>query len=456
MTKDLIAEGGPSQRVAVIGSGIAGLAAAWVLAGHHRVTLYEREDRLGGHTNTVIVERWGKEVAVDTGFIVYNEVNYPNLVQLLARLNVRTRESDMSFGVSLDGGRLEYAGGVKGGLWAQPTNLLRPRYLGMLADIARFFRTAPQALKQPGDGPTLGDYLRDGRYGRAFIEDHLLPMGAAIWSVPLATIADYPAKSFIRFFLNHGLLQVRDRPRWRTVVGGARSYVFAMLNRIGRDVRKGVPAVAVGGDAGGAWVETRTGGRERFDQVVLATHADQALALLASPTVEERQTLGAFRYQTNRALLHADPQLMPRRRRAWASWNYLASGQQPASRQVSLTYWMNRLQGIDPDCPLFVSLNPIVEPNPAHLFGVWDYDHPIFDVAATTAQRRLFMIQGRRRLWFCGSYCGYGFHEDALVSGLMVAEALGVRRPWDPPGATPLMPFGRPVQGLPLPAAAAD
>lgn len=441
--------------VAVIGSGIAGLAAAWLLSKQYRVTLYEKESRLGGHTNTVRVQFGGREIAVDTGFIVYNEANYPNLVQLFAHLGVSTHATDMSFSVSLDRGRLEYLGGEWSGLLAQPANLLRPAYWRMLGDCLRFFREAPSLLATPPGAadPTLGDYLDSAGYSRSFVENHLLPMGAAIWSVPMERMRDFPARSFVRFFANHGLLQATHRPKWRTVTGGAAEYVNQIAAALSGGMRLSAPVVAVKPDDQGVIVRDAHGGARRFDRVIIAAHADQALAMLESPTAQERRVLGAMSYQPNLAVLHRDPALMPRRRRAWASWNYIAerstaNREAEGSRGASVTYWMNRLQKLDPACPLFVSLNPLRAPRDELTVAAFEYQHPAFDAATLAAQAELASIQGVHNIWFCGSWCGYGFHEDALASGLACAEALGVRRPWAAGVEAPLSAAAR-ARGLP-------
>lgn len=407
--------------IAVIGSGISGLAAAWLLNQNHRVTLFEQEARPGGHTNTVTVDG----VPVDTGFIVYNQANYPNLTALFDHLGVATQPSDMSFAASLAGGELEYSGTGLGGLFAQKRNLVRPRFWRMLKDVTRFYRQAP-ALLQSGDaGLSLGDWLAREGYSEPFVEDHLLPMAAAIWSCPTAAMRAHSAQAFVRFFHNHGLLRLRGRPQWRTVTGGARTYVGRLTE--GLDLRLDAGVTAVRRSAHGVAVTTGDGQIHGFDQVVVATHADQALALLADPDIEERHMLGAFRYQDNEAVLHTDPALMPRHRGVWSSWNYIAGGHDA----LCVTYWMNRLQGLPVDRDLFVTLNPHVAPDPARVLRRFSYAHPVFDGEALAAQRRLWRIQGRRRTWFCGAYFGAGFHEDGLQAGLWVAERLGgVRRPW--------------------------
>jgi predicted NAD/FAD-binding protein len=420
--------------VAVIGSGIAGLAAAWLLQGRHRVILYEKDDRLGGHSNTVDVrDDAGNRLAIDTGFIVYNEINYPNLVALLRHLGVATQASDMSFAVSLDGGRLEYAGTDLPGLLAQPSNLLRPRFWAMLRDIVRFYRAAPALLAAPAAAQlSLGRYLAMGGYSQAFADDHLLPMGAAIWSSTVADIRAYPAQSFVRFFTSHGLLRLAGRPAWRTVTGGSRAYVARLAATLEEGVRLACPVRAIHRMNDAVVVEDADGGTARFDHVVIAAHADQALALLADPSAEERQLLGRFRYAQNEAVLHTDAALMPRRRRAWASWNYI--GDAGRREALCVTYWMNWLQRLGTDTDFFLTLNPVRAPRAGSVRATFRYEHPGYDAAAIAAQAQLWSLQGVRRTWYCGAYFGAGFHEDGLQSGLAVAEALGgVRRPWSVP-----------------------
>lgn len=420
----------PTLDIAVIGAGIAGLGAAWSLSRRHHVTLYERERRLGGHSNTIDVPWRGESIAVDTGFIVYNTDTYPNLIRLFEHLGVETKPSGMSFSVSVDDGRLEYAGDSLAALFAQRRNLVNLRHYAMLRDVLRFYRHAPSLLATPDVGTTLGDYLRRERYSPGFVDDHLLPMAAAIWSCSTRQILCFPAVSFVRFFANHGLLRLADRPQWRTVAGGSREYVRRIARALGSQAWTGLPVAAIRRTGSGVEVIDSSGHRRHHDRVVMASHADQSLAMLADADDGERDVLGAFAYQTNRAYLHRDMALMPRRRAVWSSWNYLGQRDDNGDRSVSVTYWMNRLQGIDPACPLFVSLNPRREPRAEDWIAGFDYEHPLFDAQALAAQARLPTIQGRRQVWFCGSYCGYGFHEDALSSGLAAATALGAPPPW--------------------------
>ncbi len=409
-------------KIAVVGSGVAALSSAWLLSQRHRVTLYEKAERLGGHSNTVTAGAATGDVAVDTGFICFNDATYPNLIALFAHLGVQTRATDMSFAVSLEDGRFEYAAP---GLFAQRRNLLRPRFWSMLSEILRFYREAPADLGALTDPDlTLGDYLKREGFSEAFRDDHLLPMAAAIWSSPAHTLMDYPAEAFIRFCGNHGLLKLMNRPLWRTVEGGSRTYVERLAQAID-DVRLDRGVTAVQRTEQGVVVHDSQGGAERFDHVVIGAHADQALAMLTQPTEAERSVLGAFRYSRNLTVLHTDAGLMPRRRRAWASWNYIG-----ADDGLCVTYWMNRLQGL-PGQDLFVTLNPPRPPRPDTLLRSELYEHPVFNPEALQAQKQLWSLQGQGGVWFCGAHFGAGFHEDGLQSGLAVAEQLGgVRRPW--------------------------
>lgn len=422
----------PSQplRVAVVGAGISGLSCAWLLSQRHEVVLFEADGRLGGHSNTVDAPGAGGPAPVDTGFIVFNEANYPNLTAMLAHIGAPSKPAYMSFAVSVDGGAFEYSSQGAAGLFAQKRNLTSPRFWSMLKDLKRFHREAPRDLDGLElSGISLGEYLNQNGYGRMFMENHLLPQAAAIWSATGLQMADYPAAAFVRFYRNHRLLEVDMRPTWRTVDGGSRAYVERLRDAFRGEIRTGAPVRQVRPDpAGGAEVVTDAG-RERFDAVVLGVHADQALALLDSPTSEERRLLGAIPYQRNRAVLHRDTRQMPRRKAAWAAWNHVsARGDERLAGGV--TYWMNLLQSLPGD-PLFVTLNPVSEPDPDKVIAAFDYEHPVFNAAGIAAQEQLWSLQGTRGVWYCGAWFGAGFHEDGLQAGLAVAEQLGgVRRPW--------------------------
>jgi len=415
-------------RIAVVGAGVSGLSAAWLLGACHHVTLFEGDGRLGGHAHTVDAPGGPDGVVpVDTGFIVFNEDNYPNFTALLKHLGTPSIDADMALSVSLDDGAFEYS---SGSLFAQKRNFFSARYWGMLRDVTRFYRNGPRDLAELESPLTsLDDYLKQKGYCQAFRDDHLLPQAAAIWSTPLAAIRDYPAAALIRFFQNHGMMQVFGRGLWRTVQGGSRAYVEKLVQAFQGEVRKGVRVTGVRREAGGVDIRLASGQVERFDEVVIATHGDQALALLEDPTPEEARLLSAFRYSRNLAVLHTDPTLMPRRRAAWTSWNHI--GRRNAPQEGCVTYWMNRLQSLPSRPELFVTLNPTREIAPESVIRTDVYDHPLFDGGAIAAQQELWTLQGVKQTWFCGSYFGHGFHEDGLQSGLAVAEQLGgVRRPW--------------------------
>lgn len=430
-------------RVAVVGSGVTGLSAAWLLATRHRVTLYEAGPRLGGHSNTLSVDLDGVRTPVDTGFIVYNEHTYPNLVALFDHFGVATKPSDMSFAVSMDAGAVEYCGSGLGGVFAQKKNLASPRFWSMLTNLVRFYRAADRETRDLGS-MTLDAYLDAGGFSRAFRELHLYPMAAAIWSTPAGRVGEYPAASFIRFCQNHKLLELGSRPVWRTVDGGSRLYVAKLARHI-QDVRIATPVAGITRhEGGGVTVLDALGGAETFDHVVLATHADQSLAMLTDADERERRVLGAFRYSKNLAVLHTDEDLMPVRRSVWSSWNYIAAGGLDP-RPPSVTYWMNRLQGLAARRNVFVSLNPTRAPRDEAVIREITYEHPLFDSGALAAQPLVWSLQGRRSTWFCGAWMGSGFHEDGLQAGLAVAEALGgVRRPWLVPDESARVCIGPP------------
>ena len=420
------------RRIAVVGTGISGLSAAWLLSAGHDVTVYETADRVGGHSNTVEVDGPDGPVPVDTGFIVYNEANYPNLVALFEYLEVATKPSTMSFAASLDGGRFEYSSANLNAFFGQRSNIVRPRFWRMARDIMRFYPEARTiAGRQAVNGVSLGDFLEQRRYSASLADDHILPMCAAIWSTTADKAKAYPLSSFLDFFSSHGLLNPGATQTWRTVEGGSRVYVTRLMAALDGRVQVSNGVRRIGRNGGTVIVEDEHGTRRTFDDVVIGAHADQALRLLDDPSAEESRLLGAFSYTDNLAVLHEDGSLMPRRRRVWSSWNFIGDGTATEDRTLCVTYWMNRLQGLDERQPLFVTLNPVRTPEERSIKATFEYSHPLFNQRALDAQQDLWNLQGGKGTWFCGSYFGYGFHEDGLQSGLAVAEQLGgLRRPW--------------------------
>ncbi len=421
------------MRIAIVGTGIAGNSAAWALATttRHDITVYERDARIGGHSATMDIVHDGKPISVDTGFIVYNELNYPNFVALLERLGVETEASDMGFSVSSGGGKAEWAGRTTrmlDGLFARRRNIISPGHLNMIREMFRFNATALADLAAGRLGAlSIGEYLARGNYSARFRNEYLVPMGAAIWSMPPARLADFPARSFLAFFANHRLLHW-NRPTWRTVSGGSRSYVEKLVAPFRERIRQGVGAAEIRRHDLGVVITGTDGAEDHYDAVIIAAHSDQALAMLPDASAQERDILGAIRYRPNDVWLHRDESLMPKRKAAWAAWNVLRQADPEA--ELTLTYWMNALQNIDRRHPVFVTLNPPVRPKEALTFGRYSYAHPQFDAGAVDAQTRLGEIQGQRRTFFCGAWTGYGFHEDGLKSGLAAAEALGAQVPW--------------------------
>lgn len=417
------------SRVAVIGGGISGLASAYLLARHHQVTLFESAGYLGGHTNTVDVTLEGHTHPVDTGFLVFNDRTYPNLIALFAELGVQSHPSEMTFSVSLDEGRLEWAGTSLNTVFAQRRNLFSPTFIGMLRDIVRFNGSAQQNLELATQTrASMGDLLTAGGYGGAFQRQYLLPMAAAIWSSATADILAFPATTFLRFCLNHALLQVNRRPQWKTVVGGGREYVKRITETLD-DVRLGTAVRGVRRDEQGVDVLTEAG-TERFDALVLATHAPTTLRLLEDADQDERGVLSAVRYQPNVAVLHTDTKLLPRNQRVWSAWNYLGSRGVDNTHPVCVSYLVNQLQPLPFKTPLVVTLNPVTQPAPGTELRRFVYDHPLFDLAAIDAQHRLPKLQGKRRTWFAGAWTGYGFHEDGLKSALRVAADFDASPSW--------------------------
>ena len=414
------------MRIAVVGSGIAGLVAAHLLSRRHEITLFEANDWVGGHTHTVDVEVAQQRYAIDTGFIVFNDWTYPNFIRLLDKLGVASQPTEMSFSVCDPASDLEYNGNNLNSLFAQRSNLLSPSFLRMLFDILRFNREALTDLEKPeaNTQTTLGDYLRERRYSRCFIDHYIVPMGSAIWSMSLRDMLDFPLAFFVRFFHNHGLLSVSNRPQWRVIRGGSRSYVPALTAPFARNIRLNCPVQRIRRDAQGVSIISRQG-EERFDRVILACHSDQALNLLEQPSDAEQAILGAIRYADNDVVLHTDTSLLPSRRLAWASWNYRLGGDQ--NNPAALTYNMNILQGIQAPETFCVSLNQTEHIDPARILARFNYAHPQFSQAASAAQQQWETLLGDQHTFFCGAWWANGFHEDGVVSALRVAAHFGER-----------------------------
>ena len=421
---------GARRRVAVIGSGISGLATAWLLRETHEVTLYEAAPRLGGHTNTIDVSVEDCTFPVDTGFLVFNRRTYPNLCALFERLGIEAVPSDMSFSARIEHLDLEWAGSNLGTVFGQRRNLMRPAFIGMVRDILRFNRETTELAQGIGAGTeSLGDFLERRRYGKAFRDWYLLPMAAAIWSCPTEAMLAYPLTTFVRFCHNHGLLQIMNRPQWLTVKGGGREYVRRMAGDLS-DIRFASPVVSVQRAEDGVHVRTALAS-ERYDEVVLACHSDQALQIMGNgATPAERAVLGAVRYQANCAVVHTDASLLPQRPALWSAWNYAAGPATQGNTPVAVSYLINMLQPLPVQTPVIVSLNPFRAPAADKVIAEIDYAHPVFDRAAITAQGMLPAIQGRDRVWFCGAWGRYGFHEDGLRSALAVVRGMGGSVPW--------------------------
>jgi hypothetical protein len=414
------------RRIAVIGGGISGMAAAHLLARSHSVVLYEAAPRLGGHARTIVAGKRGDQ-PVDTGFIVFNRVNYPNLVRLFEKLGVPTTESNMSFGASIKGGRLEYGLASIDAIFAQRRNALDPRFIRMLSDIIHFNRNAEATATDPA--MTIGELLGRLRTGAWFRDHYITPFSGAIWSTPTRGILDFPAQALVRFFRNHALLGYEGQHQWYTVRGGSVEYVRRLQGAMtaqGVDIRTASPIAGVRREGGSVLVRAEGAEWELFDDVIFACHSDQALRLLSDPTPHETQSLSAIRYQPNEAVLHADASLMPRSRKVWSSWSYVEPKTGPGDR-IDLTYWMNSLQPIPQDDPLFVTLNTTRPIRDDLIHDVNTFHHPVFDVAAFAAQDRIRLMNGARNTWFCGAWMRNGFHEDGFASAVDVVEALAER-----------------------------
>ncbi|MFM9889833.1 MAG: NAD(P)/FAD-dependent oxidoreductase [Rickettsiales bacterium] len=415
--------------IAIIGSGISGMGAAHLLHPHHAITVYEKAPRVGGHSRTVTVDAGGKSIAVDTGFIVYNEPNYPNLVGLFKQLGVPTHESNMSFAASINRGAFEWCARDVNGIFGQRRNIFSPKFYGMVRDVMRFNREA-MAVAEAQPELTIGGLLDALKLGAGFRRYYLLPMAGAIWSCPPAQMLEFPAATLTRFFKNHGLLTLSDQPQWYTVTGGAQEYVKRITAAYADRIRVNCGAVSIRRVGERVEVTDTTGACETYDRVVLACHGDQALALLTDASDDERRILGHFKTQNNMAYLHGDVTQMPVRRRCWASWVYQAKGAVGQEANLGVTYWMNNLQGLDAAVPLFVTLNPTHPIAQDKIYDQHAFAHPIFTREAIAAQGEIERLQGQRNTWFCGAWQRYGFHEDGLGSAVKVAQQMGAPIPW--------------------------
>jgi len=414
------------MKIAIIGTGISGLGAAYLLNRAHDITVYERNTYIGGHSRTIDIQVNEKNIPVDTGFIVYNERNYPLLVGLFKKLNVPVIKSDMSFGVSISNGWLEY--GSKNML-AQITNIFRPTFWGMIRDIIKFNRQAGQNPSSY-EGKNIGQYLNDLGLGDWFKKYYLQAMGAAIWSCSVDTILSYPAKSFITFFKNHGLLTVNDHPQWYTVEGGSKEYVSRLIQSFSSKIKYNTSVISVKRQDGMVYVTDISGATHQYDDVVFACHANEALQLIKDMSEEEQRILGAFNYQKNQVVVHSDISFMPRRKGAWASWIYLSDSGKDESPSVSLSYWMNNLQKLKTDTPVIVTLNPSRQPQSELIYDRHEFWHPIFTNETYQSQNEIDTIQGHNKYWFCGAYQRYGFHEDGLLSAVNLAKKMKVEVTW--------------------------
>lgn len=416
------------MRIAVIGSGISGLGFAYLAHQDHDVRIFEKSSRIGGHAHTHHLETAYGPISVDSGFIVYNELNYPNLTGMFNHLDIKTIASDMSLSISLNEGRVEYEGSSKG-LFAQKKNLFSARFWSMIWGLVTFYRNAYRQLEDSPEGETLGEFITRCGYNDAFVEDHLLPMGGAIWSCPAETMREYPVKSFLQFLENHRLMDFTNRPEWRSVASGSHQYVSRLQSILADKIQTGVNIQSVRREGAGVILSIEGEGDLWFDKVIMAAHADESLALLKDQSALEDELLSAFSFSDNHVYLHSDTSLMPQAKAAWGSWNYRAE----ADDRLSVTYWMNRLQSIDNRVPLFVSLNPTQPPKADLIHAEADYQHPIFDIAAINAQNRLSDIQGVHNIYWCGAWTANGFHEDGLKSAVSTALSLGIHIPWDTP-----------------------
>ncbi|MBR72698.1 MAG: NAD/FAD-binding protein [Rhodospirillaceae bacterium] len=413
--------------IAVIGSGIAGISAAWLLSTRHDVQIYEQNDYVGGHSNTVNITLGNQKKCVDTGFIVFNNKTYPNLTSLFDYLGVKTKISDMSFAVSLSRLDIEYCSKGLNGFFAQRNNLLKFSHWSIIVNLLRFYKLSSIKSKSFSHF-TVADFLKENSYSDSFINLHLLPMIAAIWSVPISQASDFPFSSVVNFFDNHGLLKLGNRPVWKTVIGGSRSYVKKIVQDIPKPIKLNCQIVNVIRQDNKVILIDQIGNKYTHDMVIIASHADQALNILDCPTLKEKEILGGFKYCLNKAVLHEDVNLMPKRRSVWSSWNVIDTGLE--KNNLGVTYWLNNLHKFNDLPNIFLTLNPPKRIDPKMFKKSFLYSHPLLNHNAQRARKNLSIIQGKDNIWFCGSYFGYGFHEDALLSALNISEKFGIVAPW--------------------------
>ena len=404
------------MKIAVIGSGISGLSAAYYLSKKFKVDLFEQEDYFGGHSCTYDIKKEEKTIPVDLGFIVFNELTYPNLLNFFKELEVPFEKSDMSFSVSIQGSNIEYGGRGLKALFANKSNIFNFSFIKMIAEIISFYKNAPSLIKNNLDGETLGNYLDKSNFSKYFIEYHIIPMVAAIWSMPFSKARDMPLKLFLNFFINHGLFKLKNRPQWYTVTGRSRTYVKKVLEKISGEIFKNYKVDSVNRNENNVRIKIGDDYLD-YDHVVLASHADQSLKMLNKPTEEEQRILSKFKYVSNKAILHTDERFMPKKRLAWSSWNSISNGSQRC-----VTYWLNNLQNLKCDQNFFLTLNPISEINKKDIIKNVNFTHPYFNSETLKYQKSLLSIQGKKRTWFCGSYFSYGFHEDGIKSAINLIE----------------------------------
>ena len=422
-----------NSKIAIIGSGISGLVCAYFLNKNHQIKLYEKNDYVGGHSNTVDINYNNKKIAVDTGFIVFNHQTYPHLTEFFKLLDVVYQNSQMSFAVKIDKPSLEFAGTNLNAVFAQRKNILNWQFIKMLRDILRFNKVAIEILEKNYDTSyTMSQFLDDLKVGNYFRQHFLLPMASAIWSTPLNKIGDYPAVSFVRFFKNHGLLTVNNQPQWFTVSGGSRQYVQKVCQDFNDKISLNDAVISIYQNSSNQLIVESVKGQETFDAVIVACHADDSLKFIKNPTQLQNEILGSFSYQKNLAVLHKDSNVMPINKKAWASWVYSQNNcaNNLDKNNLSVSYWMNNLQNIDNSYPLFVTLNPNIEINKSDIFAQFEYDHPIFDAKAVKAQGLIDKIQGVNNIYFCGAYQSFGFHEDGIASGIRVLNKMNIKTPW--------------------------